>query len=134
MEVRKIVILLLLLPAYVHAQTLGGNAVYNFLKLSNTSQLIALGGINISQPSTDVGMVLGKLQVRHEIAYYQNSTTYNQPGLNLKLNEYFGFGKFVKILAGNYFNNPGLALSFCLFAAYLFLVPQCILLIGIIGK
>ncbi len=39
------------------AQTLGGDAVFNFLKLSNTPQLSALGGVNISQPSADVGLV-----------------------------------------------------------------------------
>ena len=38
------------------AQTLGGNSVFNFLKLSNTPQLTALGGINISQQTEDIGL------------------------------------------------------------------------------
>src|SRR5882724_1179700 len=38
------------------AQTLGGNTVYNFLNLPNTPQLTALGGINISDISDDVGL------------------------------------------------------------------------------
>ncbi len=38
------------------SQTLGGNAVFNFLRQSNTSQLSALGGINVSNLSTDVGL------------------------------------------------------------------------------
>jgi hypothetical protein len=38
------------------AQTLGGNTVYNFLNLPNTPQLTALGGINVSDISDDVGL------------------------------------------------------------------------------
>ncbi len=38
------------------AQTLGGNAAYNFLNLPNTPQLSALGAINISNISNDAGM------------------------------------------------------------------------------
>jgi hypothetical protein len=39
-----------------NAQTLGGNAVFNFLKQPNTAQLSSLGGVNISNISSDVGM------------------------------------------------------------------------------
>ena len=42
--------------APAHAQTIGGSSVFNFLKLSNTPQLTALGGVNVSVPSNDVGM------------------------------------------------------------------------------
>ncbi len=38
------------------AQTLGGNSVFNFLKASNSPQLTALGGINISQQTQDIGL------------------------------------------------------------------------------
>ncbi|MHA4807751.1 type IX secretion system protein PorQ [Flavitalea flava] len=38
------------------AQTLGGNTVFNFLNLANTPQLAALGGINVSAISEDVGL------------------------------------------------------------------------------
>jgi hypothetical protein len=38
------------------AQTLGGNTVFNFLKLPATPQLSALGGINVSQVSDDIGL------------------------------------------------------------------------------
>ena len=37
-------------------QTLGGNAVFGFLKQANTAQLSALGGINITSGGKDVGM------------------------------------------------------------------------------
>jgi hypothetical protein len=44
--------------------------------------------------SLGVGVILDKLQIRYARAYYQNNTAYNQLGLNLKLNKYFGLGKF----------------------------------------
>ncbi|WEK38186.1 MAG: type IX secretion system protein PorQ [Candidatus Pseudobacter hemicellulosilyticus] len=40
----------------LNAQTLGGNSVFNFLRLSNTPQLSALGGINTTPQSNDIGM------------------------------------------------------------------------------
>jgi hypothetical protein len=39
-----------------HAQMLGGNSVFNFLNISPTPQLTGLGGINVSQPSNDIGL------------------------------------------------------------------------------
>lgn len=38
------------------AQTLGGNTVFNFLRMPNTPQLTALGGVNVSAVSNDVGL------------------------------------------------------------------------------
>ena len=52
--------LMLLLMGYgycLHAQTLGGNAVYQFLSQPNTAKLSALGGVNITSMGNDVGMV-----------------------------------------------------------------------------
>ncbi len=40
----------------ISAQTLGGNSVFNFLRLSNTPKLTALGGVNVSHPANEVGM------------------------------------------------------------------------------
>lgn len=51
-----ILIFVLFLNINCVAQTLGGNSVFNFLKLSNTPQLSALGGVNISGMSNDIGM------------------------------------------------------------------------------
>lgn len=48
--------LLLLLYISVHAQTLGGNTVFNFLTQPNSTQLSALGGINVSNITNDVSM------------------------------------------------------------------------------
>jgi len=53
---RFLVILLMLYITPVGAQVLGGSSVFNFLRLSNTPQLTGLGGVNISQPSDDIGM------------------------------------------------------------------------------
>jgi len=56
--VQKSCFLIILLGSSVvsRAQTLGGNSVFNFLKFSNTPQLTALGGINISQQTEDIGL------------------------------------------------------------------------------
>jgi hypothetical protein len=55
---RKLLLIpvLLLIQVYGIGQTLGGNSVYNFLKLSNTPQLTGLGGINVSNQSADIGL------------------------------------------------------------------------------
>jgi hypothetical protein len=67
---------------------------YNFLRrrelnIGNTSN--GLNGFSLG-----AGVLLGKLQIRYARAYYQSNTAYNQFGLNMKLNEYFGLGKFGK--------------------------------------
>jgi hypothetical protein len=49
------IVLLFVLNA-LHAQTIGGSTVFNFLTLPSTPQLTALGGVNFSQPSNDVGL------------------------------------------------------------------------------
>lgn len=58
-SIRSIQLLLITIffPCLLHAQTLGGNSAYSFLKLPNTPQLSALGAVNISNISNDVGMV-----------------------------------------------------------------------------
>ncbi len=58
------------------AQTLGGNSVFNFLRLPNTPQLSALGGVNVSQPSNDVGL-----------AFYNPAML--QPAMHTQLNAVF---------------------------------------------
>jgi hypothetical protein len=65
---------------------------YNFLRRSELS--IGNGGNGLTGFSLGAGVMLGKLQIRYARAYYQNSSAYNQLGLNMQLNEYFGLGKF----------------------------------------
>jgi hypothetical protein len=56
------------------------------LNISNTTN--GLNGFSVG-----VGLIVKKLQVRYARTHYQNNTGYNQLGLNLQLNEYFGLGK-----------------------------------------
>ncbi len=65
---------------------------YNYLRRKELNTGNAGNGLN--GISLGAGVMLGKLQVRYARAYYQNNTAYNQLGLNMKLNEYFGLGKF----------------------------------------
>jgi hypothetical protein len=67
-------------------------AGYNHLRRQELN--IGNTGNGINGFSLGVGVILDKLQIRFARAYYQNNTAYNQLGLNLKLNEYFGLGKF----------------------------------------
>jgi hypothetical protein len=53
---RSIIIALVFVYSQSSGQTLGGNSAFNFLKLSNTPQLTALGGVNVSHISNDAGM------------------------------------------------------------------------------
>jgi hypothetical protein len=43
--------------------------------------------------SMGAGVKLGKLWFRYARAYYQSGTAFNQIGLNMQLNQYFGLGK-----------------------------------------
>ncbi|HEX3023996.1 MAG TPA: hypothetical protein VHP12_02200, partial [Chitinophagaceae bacterium] len=56
--IKKIIIsfFLFLFCFQLNAQTLGGSSVFNFLNQSHSSQLSALGGINISNISNDVSL------------------------------------------------------------------------------
>jgi len=65
---------------------------YNFLRRKELN--IGNGGNGFNGFSLGAGVLLDKLQIRYARAYYQNNTAYNQFGLNMKLNEYFGLGKF----------------------------------------
>lgn len=68
------------------------NAGYNFLRRRELN--IGNEGNGLNGFSVGAGVFFGKLQVRYARAYYQGNTAYNQFGINLKLNEYFGLGKF----------------------------------------
>lgn len=63
---------------------------YNYLRrkeltIGNTAN--GLTGFSIG-----VYLLLDKLQIRYARSHYQNNTAYNQFGLNLPLNRYFGLG------------------------------------------
>ena len=71
------IIILLLFCIKLPAQTLGGNSVFNFLKLSHTPQLTALGGVNISQPSDDVGLASNNPALLRSSMHTQMSAVFN---------------------------------------------------------
>ncbi len=73
----KITIWLLLLTTSAAAQTLGGSSVFNFIKLSNTPQLTALGGVNISQPSNDVGLAFNNPALLSPDMHTQMNAVFN---------------------------------------------------------
>ena len=62
---------------HLHAQTLGGNAVFNFLSQPNTAQLSALGGVNISSIGNDVGMSFHNPALLRDGMHQQVSTSFN---------------------------------------------------------
>jgi len=80
----RITILLLCLSCNCAAQVLGGNSIFNFLKLSNTPQLTALGGVNVSQPSDDVGLAFNNPALLKASMHTQ---------MNAVFNDFFGVSK-----------------------------------------
>jgi hypothetical protein len=71
------VILVLLTSEISSAQTLGGNTVFNFLKLPNTPQLSSLGGINVSQISNDVGLAFNNPALLKPQMHSQMNAVFN---------------------------------------------------------
>ncbi|HEX6846654.1 MAG TPA: type IX secretion system protein PorQ [Chitinophagaceae bacterium] len=65
---------------------------YNHLRRQELNIANTTNGLNGF--SLGVGLIVKKLQVRYARTHYQNNTAFNQLGLNLQLNEYFGLGKF----------------------------------------
>jgi hypothetical protein len=71
----------LLLPVFLSthtpAQTLGGNAAYNFTKLSTSPQLSALGGINVSNISSDAGLAFHNPSLLNSSLHQQLHVSFN---------------------------------------------------------
>jgi len=59
------------------AQTLGGNAVFNFLSQPNTAQLSALGGVNVSSIGNEVGMAFHNPALLRTSMHQQVNTSFN---------------------------------------------------------
>jgi hypothetical protein len=77
MQPRLLILVLLFILTRSNAQTLGGNTVYNFLKLSNTPQLTALGGINISNQNSDIGLAFNNPALLRPAMHTQTSMVFN---------------------------------------------------------
>lgn len=74
------IFLLIILSAYSivsSAQTLGGNAVFSFLKQANTAQLSALGGLNITSGGKDIGMAFHNPALLRKEMNQQVNTSFN---------------------------------------------------------
>lgn len=67
-------------------------AGYNHLRRQELN--IGKGGNGLNGFSLGAALILDKLHIRYSRAHYQNNTGYNQFGLNLVLNKYFGLGKW----------------------------------------
>lgn len=65
---------------------------YNFLRRSELRITNVPNGL--TGFSLGIGAILPKLQLRYARSYFQNSTAYNQLGINLPLNRYFSLGKW----------------------------------------
>ena len=111
----RLLLTILFITTWSHGitQTLGGNSVFNFLKLPNTPRLTALGGVNISAASNDVGLASNNPGLLKKEMHTQLNTVFNNfyAGINSyhlsfaysqeKLKTNFAWGL-------SFFNNPGL--------------------------
>ena len=77
MKTSLLILCFLLILTRANAQTLGGNTVYNFLKLSNTPQLTALGGINISNQTQDIGLAFNNPALLRPAMHTQTNMVFN---------------------------------------------------------
>ncbi|MEJ7767784.1 MAG: type IX secretion system protein PorQ [Chitinophagaceae bacterium] len=75
----KLLLLLFFLSisSFIGAQTLGGNSIFNFLKLPNSPQLTGLGGINLSNLSNDIGLSFNNPALLRQAMHAQVSTVFN---------------------------------------------------------
>ena len=76
-SVKSLLLICLFSQLYVSAQTLGGNSVFNFLKLPNTPQLTSLGGVNVSQPSNDIGLAFNNPALLRAEMHTQMNAVFN---------------------------------------------------------
>ncbi len=58
-------------------QTIGGSSVFNFLKLPHTSQLTALGGVNVSATSNDAGLAFNNPALLKKEMHTQMNAVFN---------------------------------------------------------
>lgn len=67
----------LLVMATAQSQTLGGNAVFNFLKLPNSPQLTALGGINLTNQNNDISLAFNNPALLRDSMHSQMIAVFN---------------------------------------------------------
>ena len=72
-----LLIIIIFISTICKSQTLGGNAIFNFLSQPNTAQLSALGGVNVSNISNDVGMVFQNPSLLRKEMHQQLNVSFN---------------------------------------------------------
>jgi hypothetical protein len=77
MKQGAVILIFLIRSISLNAQTLGGSSVFNFLRMSNTPQLTALGGENISNQTEDIGMAFHNPSLLRETMHTQASFVFN---------------------------------------------------------
>ena len=74
---KAIFIFLLLFPSFAFAQTIGGNAAYNFLKLPASPIVTAAGGVNISYAAHDVSLSANNPALLNPLLHSQLNASFN---------------------------------------------------------
>lgn len=85
---------MVLLTSNTVAQTIGGNAAYNFLTVPNTPQLSALGGVNVSAISNDAGLAFNNPSLLRDDMHEQLHVSFN--------NMYAGVKNYHAVFAYHY--------------------------------
>lgn len=75
---------LLLTMVVAKSQTLGGNAVFNFLRLPNSPQLTALGGENITNQNNDISLAFNNPALLRDSMHTQMVAVFNSMPANIK--------------------------------------------------
>ena len=83
---KRVILILGLIIIYlpIFAQTIGGGSVFNFLKLPNTPQLTALGGVNVSNISNDAGLAFNNPALLRESMHGQVNMVFNSMYAGIK--------------------------------------------------
>ena len=99
--------LLLATGSSLRAQTLGGQTVFNFLRESNSPQLSALGGVNVSQENDDLSLAFMQPALLRDSMDRQMVANFNS--------QYAGISNYNLMLA---YHQPRLNMNFALGAVY----------------
>ena len=85
-QMRRFVFLhLLILISYAgNTQTLGGNAVFSFLKLPNSPQLTALGGVNLTNQNNDISLAFNNPALLRDSMHSQMIAVFNSLPAGIK--------------------------------------------------
>ena len=82
---KRLISFILLLNSFViSAQTLGGNAVFNFLKLPNSPQLTALGGVNLTNQNSDISLAFNNPALLRDSMHSQTVAVFNSMPAGIK--------------------------------------------------